>query len=338
MDNSAPPVESSTEFPSQLPSPTNITAVILVYNQGTNACRVIQAVKAQSYPVARILVVDNASPDGSADQIAAAHPDVELVRLQENLGVGAGHNQGWQLALADAACDFIWSLEHDCYPAPSCLSELVEAHNALRQPNSLPPVVAPYQDNPYTQSSRPHILVTGLVVKRLTQLPPAASPIATNGFTFNGTLLPAAVIGAVGWLDERYFFVFEDTDYVIRTFEKGVQIYLVPAARVEHSLFPDSVATNFGRYVILWPGGSAVMRVYYGFRNSILGTLRANSRTSSHRAKLYARFLLYYLLLQLWDLLFSGNRWRRMHARTLALRDGFAGRDGKAKYAVLRAR
>lgn len=325
---------NNTELPSALPSPTNITAVLLVYNQGENACRVIQAVKAQSYPVARILVVDNASPDGSADQVAAAHPDVELVRLQENLGVGVGHNHGWKLALADHACDFVWSLEHDCYPAPTCLSELIEANKALCQPNSLPPVVAPYQDNPYTQSSRPHILVTGLFVKRLTQLPPTAPPVATNGFTFNGTLLPAAVIRTVGWLNEGYFFVFEDTDYVIRCFQQGVQIYLVPAARVEHSLFPDSVATNFGRYVILWPGGSAVMRVYYGFRNSILGTLRANPR----KGKAYARFVIYYLLLQVWDLLFSGNRWRRMQARTLALRDGFLGRDGEAKYAVLRGR
>ncbi len=313
----------------------NVTAVLLVYNQGEEACAVLDAVKRQSYPVSRLIVVDNASPNGSADQIASTHPDVELLRLQKNLGVGAGHNAGWRLALADTDCDFVWTLEHDCVPAASCLEELVQAQALLgeQEQAGLPPIVAPVQDNPFAQSPRPHLVVSALHLRRLTQIPPETPPFYHYDFSFNGTLLPATVIRSVGWLDERLFFMHEDGDYVKRCSRLGVPVYLVPAARVLHNLFRDSLIKEFGKWVILLPGRISAFRVYYGVRNSIIVTLRNHPR----KWKVYVRYLIYYLLLQLWDLLFSRNRWKRMQARTLALRDGFLKRDGEANYACLSA-
>jgi GT2 family glycosyltransferase len=312
----------------------NITAVLLVYNQGEEACAVIDAVKMQSYPVARLIVVDNASPSGSADQIASTHPDVELLRLQKNLGVGAGHNAGWRLALADPDCDFVWTLEHDCVPAANCLEELVQAQALLNEQAGLPSIVAPVQDNPFAQSPRPHLVVSALHVRRLTQISPETPPFYHYDFSFNGTLLPSTVIRRLGWLDERLFFMHEDGDYVQRCSRLGVPIYLVPAARVMHNLFRDSLVKEFGKWVVLLPGRISAFRVYYGVRNSIIVTLRNHPR----KWRIYVRYLIYYLLLQLWDLLFSSNRWQRMQARTLALRDGFLKRDGEAKYACLGAK
>ena len=48
-----------------------------------------------------VIVVDNASRDGSADMIAAEFPDVTLIRLAENVGFGGANNVGYQHATHD---------------------------------------------------------------------------------------------------------------------------------------------------------------------------------------------------------------------------------------------
>jgi GT2 family glycosyltransferase len=212
------------KMPDALPA-VRVTAVLLVYHQAESACRVVAAVKAQTFPVARLIVVDNASPDASADRIAAAHPDVEIIRLPANLGVGAGHNAGWRAALADPACDFIWTLEHDCFPEPDCLAELVAAHALLFPPhaafNQMPGVTFPVQTMRYPTDGKLHLALRHFRVRRIRTLPPSAPPEVRPGCSFNGTLLPAVLMRAVGAANEEFFFAREDGDYCQRIYAAG---------------------------------------------------------------------------------------------------------------------
>ena len=309
-----------------------VTAVILVYNRAAEVCRVVDCVLNQSVRPGRIIVVDNASPDGSGAAIAAAFPAVEVITLPENRGVGAGHNAGWAAALADPACAWIWVLEHDCLPAPDCLGELLAAYDRLLPTTGAPLVVVPTQDNPFVNSPRPHWALRHARLRRLVPRRRTDPPYPATGFSFNGTLIPAQVPRTVGWVDESFFFYCEDNDFALRCRRHGAKLYGVPAARIGHNVYADSAQVNLGRFVVLLPGRMSVARVYYGLRNGLVMA----TRRRKHRWVVYARYGLVYLILQVFDLFFGIHRRRRLWARTLALRDALTGRMGRADYPVLR--
>src|SRR4051794_4460690 len=69
-----------------------------------------------------VIVVDNASTDGSGDMVREEFPDVRLVRREKNIGVS-----GWNDGLAVATGDFVLALDDDCYLPPDGLRLAVEA-------------------------------------------------------------------------------------------------------------------------------------------------------------------------------------------------------------------
>ena len=73
-----------------------------------------------------MVVVDNASTDGTADAVAGAHPDVQLLRLDHNTGGAGGFAAGIAAALADDA-ELIWLMDDDTVPEAGALDELLAA-------------------------------------------------------------------------------------------------------------------------------------------------------------------------------------------------------------------
>ncbi len=317
-------MQSTERFP-------NVIAVMLVYNQAESACRVIAATKAQTSPPARIIVVDNASPDGSADAIVHAHPDVEMMRLAENRGVGAGHNAGWRVALADSTCDFVWALEHDSVPASTCLSQLLAAYHHLETIESGPHVVFPREAGPNDVETRPMFVMRHYRVRRVRVRRPTDPPERKDYFGFNGTLFPAELMRRVGWADETFFFFCEDTDYNIRCRNTGAKAYLIPAAHMDHDLMRDFRRIDLGKFVYFASGNSSPARAYYGFRNTLVVSTRQYSKT-----RVYSRYAVAYCIAQVHDLLFGAYRLRRVWARTVGVRDALLGRMGRADYSFLR--
>ena len=74
-----------------------ITAVVVTHNRPDELRLVIRALQAQTFPLARVLVVDNASPLPAVD-VLAGFSDVEIIRNDNNTG-GAG---GFAFALDTA--------------------------------------------------------------------------------------------------------------------------------------------------------------------------------------------------------------------------------------------
>ena len=71
-----------------------VTVVVLSWNGREDTLACLGSLAAATYPSVEVLVVDNGSSDGSADAVAAAYPDVALVRLDTNLGFAGGMNVG----------------------------------------------------------------------------------------------------------------------------------------------------------------------------------------------------------------------------------------------------
>src|SRR5215204_4296052 len=108
-------------MPDALPA---ATVVVVNYNTAEEVPGCLAALRALDYPGAvQIVVVDNASTDGSADLVRAQFPTIELIASKANLGFAGGANRGW----AAARGDVLAVINPDVRPRPGWLAALAGA-------------------------------------------------------------------------------------------------------------------------------------------------------------------------------------------------------------------
>jgi GT2 family glycosyltransferase len=105
-----------------------VVAVIVTYNRRPLLLESLAAVCSQSRMPDSVIVVDNASTDGSADAVRAHFGDVDTVVLTRNTGGAGGFAVGMSMALRDSA-DLIWLLDDDSVPEEDALSALLAARD-----------------------------------------------------------------------------------------------------------------------------------------------------------------------------------------------------------------
>ena len=92
----------------------------------TVAC--IDSLLAQDYAALRVLLVDNASPDGSGARVRARFPSIEYLNTGANLGYTGGNNRGIRYALEKGGgAGFLLVLNNDTVLDPSCVSTLMQS-------------------------------------------------------------------------------------------------------------------------------------------------------------------------------------------------------------------
>lgn len=105
--------------------------MVVAYNRRDLLRESLDGLCAQSYPVAEIVVVDNASTDDSA-AVARTHPaGVDLVRLETNTGGAGGFAVGIARAIVEHEADVVWLMDDDTVPTPTALVELLNIRAAL---------------------------------------------------------------------------------------------------------------------------------------------------------------------------------------------------------------
>jgi GT2 family glycosyltransferase len=178
------------------------------------------------------LIVDNASADGSANEILAGYPMVELLQLQENRGYAAGMNAGIR-AFPDV--NAVALLTHDCVLAERTLERL----NARLEADQTVGLVGPllgWRSNPVRLFSGGGCLVGRSLYPRhrsqnhLVSEPNDPSPKTVEWLDGACLVVRRKVFDAVGLLDEGYFMYFEDVEYAVRTRRAGWRVELVPMA------------------------------------------------------------------------------------------------------------
>ncbi len=105
--------------------PSQLVYIVLVNWNGwrdTDAC--LKSLAGLDYPNFEVIVVDNASQDGSETRLRARHPNVTLLQSGANLGFAGGNNVGLRCALARGA-EYVWLLNNDTLVEPDALTQLV---------------------------------------------------------------------------------------------------------------------------------------------------------------------------------------------------------------------
>jgi N-acetylglucosaminyl-diphospho-decaprenol L-rhamnosyltransferase len=222
----------------------DVAAVIVSYNVRDLLLRCITSLKADG--VKQIVVVDNASHDGSADAVAAAEPDVELVRLPRNLGFGSGANRG----VARTSTPNVLIVNPDVLVDPGSTEALLDV---LEQEPDVA-IVAPRIETPgrvlYPNARRfpdlvdaaghafLHFLWPGNPFSRRYKMLDWDHAAAADVDWVAGThlLVRRAAWDEVGGFDEAFFMYLEDVDLCWRLRERGWRTRYEPAARVEHAI------------------------------------------------------------------------------------------------------
>ncbi len=217
-----------------------LSVVVLSYDTRDVTLRCLRELDAAAAQVdLQTIVVDNASSDGSADAIAAAFPRARLIRNARNRGFAAAVNQ----AIAVSRAPAILLLNSDCF-----LGEPRTLTNALDGLRADPVAAAlgvrvRREDGSRYDSTRPFPTVRGYIADALLgprDYPPQPpdgvwrGPVEVdwnNGAFF---LLSRAAWEAIGPLDERFFFGWEDLDWCWRARRLGWRILHDPRLTVTH--------------------------------------------------------------------------------------------------------
>jgi len=109
-----------------------VMAIVVTYNRKELLKECIQALLNQEYKNCDILIIDNASTDGTKEYINEElnNHKVHYVNTGENLGGAGGFNYGIKEAVK-LGCDFIWVMDDDCIVHKDSLTKLLEADENL---------------------------------------------------------------------------------------------------------------------------------------------------------------------------------------------------------------
>ncbi len=196
-------------------------------------------------PPPEVIVVDNASADGSVEMVRTEFPQVTLIAADENLGFARGSNLG----ATRATGDFIFLLNPDTRLHADTLCLLRDYLTA--QPRA--GVVAPqllWADGSIQSSRRRFPTLSTMLWEstlleqcfphnraaaryRFEDIPPTET-IAVDWAVGAALFLRREVWAQVGGLDESFFMYFEETDWCRRVANAGWEIHYLPAAKVIH--------------------------------------------------------------------------------------------------------
>lgn len=249
-----------------------VVAVVVTHNRRQLLAECLAAIEAQSSPPDRIIVVDNASTDGTQDDLAL-RPGLDVVRLGRNTGGAGGFAAGLARAL-DQPCQAIWLLDDDTVPRPDALSELLRAR--VRYPGEVPAVLASrvvWVDGRDHPMNTPRLRPFTTRLERSRARAVDAFPIRSASFV--SILVDAALVRERGLPEAAYFLWNDDFEYTTRLLRGRVGLR-VPASVVVHK------TASFGG-TESDPGE----RFYYEVRNKAWLFTRSRSLSGPEKA-LYA--------------------------------------------------
>jgi GT2 family glycosyltransferase len=262
-------------------------AVILNYQTPGDTILAVRSLQADDKAVDAIVVVDNASSDGSIEAFRKHLTDVEIVECVRNDGFSAGCNAGIAWALEHGATHVLL-LNSDVIAPPGTVSALLAALAGDRRIGIVAPEVR-FRNNPdlvesrgvsYDASSgRMRMIAHGQRRQNLA----AFDCCLVDGVSGCAMLIRREVLEAVGPLRNEYFFGFEDLDFCCRARRLGFLIACVGSASVLHE-----GSRSIGR--------RSPQRAYLATRNHLL--LASRFPPGSSRLRRTAR-LMYVLFLNL---------------------------------------
>ena len=214
--------------PVPVPQPP-VFIVVLNWNGWHDTSECLDSLRFLRYENFTVLVVDNASTDGSATELRARFPRIELIENPANLGFAAGNNVGIRRALALGAA-YVWLLNNDTVVSSEALSALV----ALAEQDPRAGIVGSVLYE-YAVPNEVQAWGGGALRPWLGTTTQFTAPRAKVDHVVGASmLLRSGMLRSAGLLDEDFFFFMEDTELSWRARRAGWNVRVAPGSFVFH--------------------------------------------------------------------------------------------------------
>lgn len=248
-----------------------IVAVVVTHNRLAQLQQTVERLMTE--PIDHVIVVDNASTDGTAEALARIEdPRFHLVALDRNLGGAGGFEEGLRQAMALFSPDWCVVMDDDARPEPGAIARF----RAMDKTGADGVAAAVYtSDGSICDMNRPSVNPfwhreafwrTALGRGRMGfHLPDAAyglkTPTDIDAASFVGLFLSARAIRTAGLPDGRLFIYGDDVLYTLAMRRAGLRLVFAPILQFEHDFKTFAAETRAFRP--LW-------KTYYHHRNLML--------------------------------------------------------------------
>ncbi|MEK7263729.1 MAG: glycosyltransferase family 2 protein [Bacteroidota bacterium] len=217
--------------------------IVLNWNGKSDTVECLHALRNITYTNYKIIVVDNASTDGSVEAIRAEFSDAEIIVNNENLRYAGGNNVGIKYALQNGA-DYVLLLNNDTIVEKKFLAELVQrAENDKR--------VGIAGSKIYYYGDKNRLWYAGGIIEwkkgwishrgiRELDTQQYNMDSETDYITGCCMLVRRNVIEQIGILDEAYFIYGEDADWCMRVKNANFRLMYIPSSVVWHKVSVSS--------------------------------------------------------------------------------------------------
>jgi GT2 family glycosyltransferase len=217
--------------------------VVLTWNGKADTLECLQSLQHLTYSNARILVVDNASEDGTANAVRSSFPATELLVNDSNLRFAQGNNVGLEHSLRCGA-DYVLLLNNDTTVDPEFLTRLVEVTQNDRLVGIAGPKIYYYGNPNQIWSAGGKIdwwkgWVSHIGIREIEKNQYDA-PREVDYVTGCCLLVKREVIDAIGMLDKKFYLYGEDVDWCIRAHQAGFKVVYVPSSHIWHKVSASS--------------------------------------------------------------------------------------------------
>ncbi len=245
----------------------HVTVCVLNWNRREETLRCLQSVREQTYQNFDLLVVDNASSDGSPEAIRSEFPEARIEVFDRNYGCPGGRNRG--IALADS--EYVFCPDNDGVLHRAALSKAVEA---MRQDERIGIVVG-------------HVRPFRIPDEIDTNYDPTGDQKGHFLGTFFATvaLYRKSIFQAVGGYPDNYIYAGEEDYLLINLIRNGYHAWYEPEAILWHkeskmaraamTEFVNRQVNGLANRVMFWPAEFTALWMFRDFLRSPLQAVKA---------------------------------------------------------------
>jgi GT2 family glycosyltransferase len=232
----------------------SVAAVIVTYRNPAGLTALVADLLAQTVPLAKIIIIDNAIPAQPAPHFS--DPRIEYHHMTENTGSAGGYYEGMKRAADDS--DYLWTLDDDVrLPATTLEALLAGFSRAPGNPGAL------------------CCILNAAAREGLEQVP---------SLPWKGTLFAAAAVRAVGLPIKEFFMYAEDLEYGLRLTKSGFPVFASYACTM-HEERENKQSAAIGTQQPWFYRDS--FRLYYALRNEVNTWIRYRRYPAAARVICY---------------------------------------------------
>lgn len=232
--------------------------VIVTYNRLALLKECIECVNKQTLPVKKVIVVNNASTDGTKDYLEkiAVDKSYKIINCEENHGGAGGFSTGIEVAVKEQV-DWIVVIDDDAMLAADYVERLVEGQITHPQYQAIAGTVV--TEGKIDLNHRKRMINPGLLFKNCAIEDYDKEYFTCDNASFCGLMIKRDLIEQIGLPHIEYFIWHDDTEYSIRI-RKHTGILVATKAKLNHK---TTLIAGTGPRRYTW-------KDYYGIRNRIL--------------------------------------------------------------------